>query len=378
MPLPASLLGSKAHSLSLDPYSGPVTNTDAAGSATRPTTAEQLSRLGRRAGYRLDFHDPTGSALVRGHGLLRVITEVDLYRDAAASAAGLAFAHDDGLSAARLSSSLLAVHLAPFRAGRLGPGSFGILDRVVPMGKRPGYEADISFRTGAYVGSVSVSAADAAGLTSLAGALAARLHDRVAGVLAGSVSDGPVRLPAKPKAGPPPNGPDLSELALTLSDLGSGAVSHQGYQTDADLEPVSEYDRHMQPGGAFPILDSEVALFHSPTEASYTASFAIGGFGSPTEVKWVFGDRIAGVRITSVQSRPVSVNGGDEAKAVIVTIRLADGERLDIGFSAVRSGSTLELMTLFAPLGRPLSVSSLRSVVKVAAARLAGPRANVA
>ena len=126
---------------------------------------------------------------------------------------------------------------------------------------------------------------------------------------------------------------------------------HQGYQVDSDLEPISEYDRHMEPGGRFPILDSEVALFHSPTEASYSASFAIGGFGSPTEVKWVFGSSIAGVRVTSVTTKAVPVSGGDEAKAVIVTIRLADGHRLDIGFAAIRVGSTVELVTFFSQLG---------------------------
>ena len=141
---------------------------------------------------------------------------------------------------------------------------------------------------------------------------------------------------------------------------------HQGYQVDSDLEPISEYDRHMEPGGRFPILDSEVALFHSPTEASYSASFAVGGFGSPTEVRWVFGSSIAGVRVTSVATKGVPVSGGDEAKAVVVTIRLTNGHRLDLGFAAIRVGSTVDLVTFFSQLGRSLAPTELRSVVKAA------------
>jgi uncharacterized protein YwbE len=64
------------------------------------------------------------------------------------------------------------------------------------------------------------------------------------------------------------------------------------------------------------------------------------------------------------------VSGGDEARAVVVTIRLADGHRLDIGFSTVRVGRTVDLVTFFAQLGKPLEASSLRRVVKAAASRL--------
>jgi hypothetical protein len=191
-------------------------------------------------------------------------------------------------------------------------------------------------------------------------------------VVAGKIKGAPVSLPPKLVAGPAPHGPDLSKLALSPADVGSGTVVHQGYQVDSDLEPISEYDRHMEPGGRFPILDSEVALFHSPTEASYSASFAVGGFGSPTEVRWVFGSSIAGVRVTSVATKGVPVSGGDEAKAVVVTIRLTNGHRLDLGFAAIRVGSTVDLVTFFSQLGQALAPTELRSVVKAAANRLAG------
>jgi hypothetical protein len=38
----------------------------------------------------------------------------------------------------------------------------------------------------------------------------------------------------------------------------------------------------------------------------------------------------------------------------------------------VRVGSTVDLVTLFSPIGKPLAARALRSVVKVAASRLAG------
>ncbi|HUK43824.1 MAG TPA: hypothetical protein VLV28_00885, partial [Gaiellaceae bacterium] len=381
MPLPGPLLGPLARSLTLDPDSGTVSNAEAAKNATRPTSAARLSSLGRRTGYRLDYHDPTGAALVEGHGLLRVSTEVDRYRDEGATSAGLVFVRDDALSVASLASSLLEVRISPFAPGKLGEQSFGLMGTVVPKGERPGYEVDVGFRTGPYLASVSVSAAAPVGLRSLAQALASKLEKRVAGVLRGRVSGSPVTLPSKLKAGPPPHGPDLSRLALSPGDLGSGKVSHEGYQVDADLEPISEYDRHMEPAGPFPILDSEVALFHSPIEASYTTGFAIGGFGSTTEVRWVFGQSIAGVKITTVTSKPVAVTGRgvDEARALVVTIRLADGERLDILFAAVRKGSTVDLLTAFSPLGQAIAPAALRNLVSIAARRLnGGSRGNIA
>jgi hypothetical protein len=372
MPLPGSSLGPLAQSLTLDPDSGEVTNVQAAKNATRPVTASALSSLGRETGYRLDYHDPTGAALASGHGLLRVNTQVDQYRSASSTSAGLAFIRSDALSAASLSSSLLSVHVVQFSPGKLGQESFGVMGTVTPKGEKAGYDAQVAFRTGAYVALVAVSAADPAGLQSLAVSLARKLQARVAGVLGGKVSGAPVALPAKLKAGPPPHGPNLEKMALTPSDVGSGRVEHQGYQVDSNLEPVSEYDRHMSPGGTFAILDSEVAMFHSPTEASYTEGFAIGGFGSPTEVKWVFGQSIAGVKITSVTSKEIAVHGGDEAKAVVVTIRLADGERVDVAFAGVRRGSVVDLLTVFAPIGRAVSASSLQNLVSIAATRLRG------
>jgi len=372
MPLPLDVLGARAAALTVDPDSGDVSNATAANEATRPTSPGRLAGLGRIDGYRLDYHDPTSAPLAKGHGLLRVTSEVERYRSGRAARAGLAFVRADSLAAEQLSSSLLAVSMKVFAPASMGRGSSGLLASITPSGKRPSYEADVAFRTGAYVGSVSVSAADASGLQALAVALASKLRSRIEGVLEGTIRGHAVVLPQKPKAGPPPHGPDLAKLALSPTDLGSGRVSHQGYQVDSYLEPISEYDRHMEPGGRFPILDSEVALFHTPTEASYSAGFAIGGFGSPTEVKWAFGDTIAGVPVTSLTSKRLAVSGGDEARAVVVTIRLADGHRLDIAFSAVRVGSRVDLMTFFSHLGQPLPAPALRNVVQTAANRLAG------
>src|SRR5439155_5803635 len=132
-------------------------------------------------------------------------------------------------------------------------------------------------RRGGLLGGVSVSAAQKDGVRSLASRLAFKLRRRIGLVLAGKVGGPPVPLPGRAKAGPPPNGLDLSALALRPSDVGRAKVSHQGYKLDTDLNPISEYERELSPAGEFGYLQEEVALFHSPTEASYT--FGILGEG---------------------------------------------------------------------------------------------------
>src|SRR5262249_29386865 len=163
--------------------------------------------------------------------------------------------------------------LTPFRPGRLGADRFAYDGIVHVKGKRPIYGVDVQFRNGPLVADVSVSSAEPGTARPLALVLASKLQRRIVQALAGKVAGPPVPVPGKVKPGPPPHGPELSVLALKPADLGAGTVVHQRYQLDPDLSPVSEFDREMSPGGAFAYLDEEVALFHSPTEASSTLRF---------------------------------------------------------------------------------------------------------
>src|SRR5262249_19545722 len=212
-------------------------------------------------------------ALRSGHGLLEVKTAVELYASPAAAARGLAFWRKDDAAAAAFRTPGVAYTLVAFRPGRLGAGRFAYDGIVKGEGKRPSYGVDVQSRTGPLVAEVSVASAEPGRARPLAVALAGKLQRRIARVQAGKVAGTPVQVPGKVRPGPPPHGPELSTLALKPADLGAGTIVRQRYQLDADLSPISEYDREMSPGGAFAYLDEEVALFHSPIEASYTLRF---------------------------------------------------------------------------------------------------------
>jgi hypothetical protein len=368
MPLPKAALGSAAAALPLDRDSGVVANTTAAENATESVSAKKLARLGRITGYALDYNDAGAAALRSGHGLIEVETSVELYANRAAAAAGFAFWRHDDADAAALMTRGLTFTVDAFDPGRLGADRFAYDGVVRVQGTRPIYDVDVQFRTGRLVADVDVTAADHAGARPLARSLAATLERRIAGVLSGRIAGPPVALPGKATAGPPPHGPELSTLTLKPGDLGSAKVVRQRYQVDEDLAPISEYDREMSPGGAFAYLDEEVALFHSPTEASYTLRF-LGEAMASEQLVLRFGG-LAGSDVASFRPRRVAVQAGDEARAVIATVKLKNGAVLDEGFVILRFGSTTELISVGMPLGGRILPSALTELATVAAARV--------
>ena len=367
MPLPKSALGGQAGGLPLDPDSGVVTNADAARDATANISAAKLAGLGRITGYSLDYNDAGAAALRSGRGLLEVRTAVELYATPAAAARGLAFWRRDDAAAAAFKTPGVSYVLTPFEPGRLGPDRFAYDGTVSVKGKRPIYGVDLQFRTGPLVADVSVSSAEPGKARPLALALASRLRRRIAQVLAGKVAGPPVPVPGKAKPGPPPHGPELSALALKPADLGAGTIVRQRYQLDADLSPISEYDREMSPGGAFAYLDEEVALFHSPIEASYTLRFMSEAMAS-RDLVLRFGG-LAGSQIVGFEPRRVPLHGGDEARGVIATVRLKDGRTLDEGFVILRIGSTTEFISVGTAIGGHLLPSALVELTSIAADR---------
>src|SRR5438128_1288834 len=204
---------------------------------------------------------------------MEIETSVELYRSAAAAQAGFAFRQKDDATLATVKLSGVSFKIGPLNPPRLGERRYAYSVAVKLGGKPPFYGAEVVIQAGPLIATTSVSAADRATPSPLATALSQRLQARIAAVLAGTVSGPPVTLPGKLKAGPPPNGPDLSALALRPSDLGKATVTHQGYQLDKDLTPISEYVRSMSPAGNFEFFEQEVALYHSPTEASFTITF---------------------------------------------------------------------------------------------------------
>ncbi len=367
MPLATPMLGGGAAGLPLDQDSGVVTNADAARNANGSVTAAQLTRLGRVTGYQLDYNDAAGHALAAGHGLLEVTTGVDLYRSADAARKGLAFWRHDATNLARLRAAGISVSVKTFGAAGVPRPSFGWSGVVKLKGKPSVYGVEIAFVSGQLTADISVSAADAGSRRAYAVSLANELASRIRGVLAGRIKGPPVSLPGKAKAGPPPNGPDLSSLTLTPSDLGGGAVKQQGYRLDKDLSPISEYSRTMSPAGPFPVVQEQVALFHSATEAGYKYSVLASTLSS-SKALTLFGSANG---VTSYHPTRVTVHGGDEAVAIRATVGLTGGRSVSEALILVRTGATTEFVVVGAPATAPVPVGEIQGLAAAVAARAA-------
>jgi hypothetical protein len=366
MPLPSTLLGSAAASLPLDPDSGVVSNSDAAEQANSTISAAKLANLGRITGYELDYNDTQGTALRKGHGLVSATTGIDVYRSPAAAQAGIAFMRTDALKG-KIASPLATMALMPFAVH----DGYGLQGHLQLRGLPTLYENDITFRSGSLVGHVSVTAADDSQLKPLVSTLASKLRSRIAGVLSGKINGQPVSLLPKPKAGPPPNGPDLSKLALSPADLGSGKVTAQHYTLDKDLDPVAAYERELEPAGSFAYIDSELALFHSDTEARYAAAVVVGAFASKELIKSSLGSTFAGVRVASYTPKIIRLGAGDGGYGVVVAIQLVNGKSYTFGFVPARSGKLVEFMTTIASGGSG-GTGALETLAKSAVTRLHG------
>jgi hypothetical protein len=358
MPLPKTLLGSSAFALPLDQDSGVITNADAAGNASGHVTPAQVAALGRLTGYELDYNDSAGSALLKGHGLVEVQTEADLYRNALAAHWALAFWRKDELVPTRLSGSGIKLTLKKVALPGLGADGWAYQGTAKIQGKPTLYGTDVYFREGQLLGYVSVSAADRSSTTALAARLVPELRSRIAGVLAGRVNGPPVPLPGKAKAGPPPHGPPLDRLTLRPVDVGGGTVKSQGYKLDKDLSPISEYDRVMSPAGGLPYLDEEVALFHSPLEAGYAAATIGKVLEFPNAAKLL--GTLSGTNFSSFKSRSVHLGVGDESYGVIARVGLRNGQKIDEGFAEMRIGSTTEAVIIGALPGTLKSQTLVR------------------
>jgi hypothetical protein len=369
MPLPKQSLGPGAALLPLDPGSGVVTNAEMADDSSPGVTAATFNRLGRITGYTLDYNDAGGRAFAAGRGLLEVETSVEVYRSSAAARAGIAFRKRDDAKLGTLKLSGLSLKVTPTASPQLGDERYAYEVRATIRGKPPFYGAEVVVRAGTLVATTSVTAVDRASLRPLTTTLAKRLQARVAGVLAGTVSGPPVPLPAKLRAGPPPNGPELSALALKPADLGRAAVTRQGYQLDKDLNPISEYARELSPAGDFAWLSEEVALFHSRTEASFTVSFLESALKTPGFLQAVSGKELKQAQIRSFTPAPVAIRAGDESRGVVAKVVLNDGRRVEEGFILVRIGRTTEFIVVVGSIGEPLRPSALGGLARTAARR---------
>jgi len=356
VPLPKAALGAPAANLTLATDSGPVTNADAADSANGDANAKTFTNLGRLNGYSLDY----GNAFVGGSGVREIQTNVEMYRDAAAAGRGLAFWRKDETKLGALLRVGLRVTNTPLTLPAVGEEHFAYRGSIGIAAASPIYGVDEYFRSGAFVVEVSVTAGSAAAATRAAPALTSKADERLGLVLSGKLTGRPVRLPAPVKAGPPPQGPDLATLVLAPADLGQATVTHQGYQVDKDLDPVSEFAVTMAPAGNFASLDEELMLVHSPLEAAYTLAVLNAVLSRPG----AFSDP----SFKSVAIHAVPVSAGDEAHGSVVTIKLKNGKSVDEALVLVRRGTLVALVT--AAVAGQVLPSAVTHLAGLAATRL--------
>jgi hypothetical protein len=369
MPLPLAAYGRGVAALPIAHDSGVLTNGQAALVTNQGVGASTFVRLGRLTGYTLDY----GSKIPGGSGVTEAQTTVESYRSAAAAAAGLAFWRKDDADVASASASGLSVVFSRFSPLGLGRDSFGDLGSVGLKGEATVYGADVGFRNGDLVAQVSITAGSLALTRPLAQLAAIKLRARIQAVLSGRLAGSPVALPGRPTAGPPASGPDPRTLALTAAEVG-GTVSHQGYQVDAGLDPISEYERSLLLPGSTGLIQDQVTRFRTPAQAHYEATI-LADFATSTRAWSAQGG--LGNPIRSFRPRAVTIRGGDEAHAVLGLARLANGRSVYLAFILLRVGSTIEYITVATPASIKLEPSALVQLAGLALGR-AEPRGATA
>ena len=113
VPLPKSALGPAAASFSLAYDSGPVSNANAA-AHTSDATAKTFKKLGRLAGYGLEY----GNAFTGAAGVTDVRTNVEVYKTARDARRALVFWKKEDAALSKLNNPGLLVTSVPCRFRR--------------------------------------------------------------------------------------------------------------------------------------------------------------------------------------------------------------------------------------------------------------------
>lgn len=265
VPLPRSAIGPSAGALALAHNSGVVSNDEAA-SSTPDGSAATFKKLGRVTGYALEY----GNAFTGAAGITDVHTGIEQYKTSADAKRGLAFWQKEDSKLGALDQPGFSVTNVRVKVPAVGQRRFAYLTSYSAASFAPVSGLREQVLEGRYVLDVIVSAGDPAAAEALAPKLAKKLDARLRLALKGRLHGRPVRVP-KLKAGPPPDGPDLTTLALQASDLVGKATVDKEYEIDPAA--VSDYSVFMVPAGQFDLLDQEIEWFPVANEASFFADF---------------------------------------------------------------------------------------------------------
>ena len=345
VPLPRSALGSAARGMTLAQDSGNLPN-----SAVSPG----FEALGRITGYLLDY----GDAFRGGAGVTAIETYVNKYRTTRGAKRAVAFARTvDVAGVVALNDAGLAFSGKPLARPRLGGRSFAFLRTSGIAGVDPVSIVDLQWSNGRFTLEVQVAAGTSTEAESLARMLAKRLDKRLRLGLAVRLHGKPVKLPPRPKAGPPPGGPSLPALALQTSDFGGPAtITDQAYAVAPPA--ISEYDLDMQPAGAFDDLAQTIDWWPSANEAALYLRVEVIDTA----------DLLAALVGGTAQVTPVDVSSiGDAKQAEILHFSTSRREAY-FTMVSLSSGQATNLVLAFSP--SPIQASDVRNVAQLAANRL--------
>lgn len=364
MPLPAGALGADVGGLPLARDSGVVTNSEAASDANGPTTAAELARLGRLTGYQLDYG---GDSPATGK-LYEVETEVELYQSSVGARAGLAFWRKDNTKTSALRALGISLSMSLSALPALGPGAFGVSGIATVKGAPPFRGVEVAFAHGDIVGMVTIDGQVLATMRSLAIRDALALRVRIAGVLAGRITGPAAALPGKLKVGPLSTGPNLETLALTPTDFTLSRVTSEGYTDATTYNAISAYQRTLEPAGSIGSLKEQVELYPDAITALAELVGLRRLFTSPAGLKKI-GFNTSGEYSYHPHSVPVAA--GDQSFTVFGVANFANGKSADLGYTIIRVGSTLELLTFATPTTSPLSNAAIAALASAAAEQAA-------
>lgn len=297
LPLPKSALGPAAKGLALEHDSGvlvngtgnlvgelfvgsglPVTPNGSFGHGS-PSGAG-IAKLGRITGYALDY----GLGASGGTGVTEVRTSVDEYKTSTDAKKSLPLWKAADRSVTGYGRGGLSVAIKKTKVPHVGSQRFAFLVRYSASNIAPLFGFDEQFTQGRYEADVTVWAGTAAAAKRLAPRLAKKLHTRIERALAGRLHAKPVKLSPKQKPGLAPGGPDLSALALKLTDLGQAkpfVYAHRFWVgRPLSLFAVSEFYANMIPAGKFAAFGQEIQWFATANQASFEADWDAALFGS--------------------------------------------------------------------------------------------------
>jgi hypothetical protein len=353
VPLPASAIGSVAHSLPVARDSGFDSNQQSASQSSSGVTAAELKRLGRVTGYLVDYGNPFGEQ----PGIRQIQTEVELYASAPQARKGLDFWRRQELNNDELKALGLTFSFQRLRPSGI-PGQHWVYGSSISIkGLAPLYGVDAQLQQGKYLLDVSVAGSSIPAAAKLIPALADKLDQRLQRALAGHLPSAHVKVPAPLQPGPPASGPKPADLVLKPADVGSATVIHKGYSKPKDAlddNAVSVYDLAMTSTGSYRFVTQEVLVGSNGLEAQYFGAIALGA------VTAAFGKQ---VKVTPVDLSGVGDNGrGDLLKITV------NGKTASEAVLVLNHGTYLAFAV--AASASALTASDAQSLVHLMAKRL--------